>query len=513
MKNKIPIKQLCGLILICAVICIPLFSCGDNGENDNTENMGDTPDSYRDSPGENGEIPEEEPRLYPEVPDVSYEGYTFSFLTVYSGDVDWTDWNTRDIYAEHINGELINDAVFMRNAVIEEKFGITINEIQGEGNLSSKMRASASAGDDSYDVVMPRLQDVVTLAQQGLLADLHGIPYLDLEKPWWSRSCVEQMSVGGRLYFVQSDLTVIDKDAMETTVFNKKLIQDHALENPYDLVHSGRWTIDKMIEMSKNVSADLNGDGAWHLKDDRFGLVVQRTSFLSYYAAAEGTIVEKDKDDLPYINFSNERNYALLDKLTAMMQDKENIVDLHRYEGQFGIYEEQAKMFAENRGMFMWIRMRIVENLRNMETDFGIIPLPKYDENQKNYISRMNPNVSTVTAVLKTNPNMERTGIILEALTCESKYVLQPAYYDITLKVKNTRDTDSEAMLDIIYDNRHTLYDIAEIYNFGNFVGTIRRIPTHDGNPNYASQFEKFEGAIQKDIDRTIENYEKAAEQ
>jgi hypothetical protein len=323
---------------------------------------------------------------------------------------------------------------------------------------------------------------------------------------------VEQMSVGGHLYFVQSDLTVIDKDAMETMVFNKSLIRDHEFENPYELVQSGSWTIDKMIEMSRGVSADLNGDGIMDLRDDRFGLVVQRTSFLSYYAAAEGTIVEKTKDDLPYINFSSERNYALLDKLTVMMQNKENVVDLHRYEGKFGIYDEQAKMFSENRGMFMWIRMRIVENLRNMEADFGIIPLPKYDKNQKNYISRMNPNVSTVTAVLKTTPNLERTGIILEALTCESKYLVQPAYYDITLKVKNTRDTDSEARLDIIYDNRYTLYDIAEIYNFGDVVGTIRREPTHDGNANYASQFEKFEAKMQKDIDKTIENYAKAAE-
>ena len=194
------------------------------------------------------------------------------------------------------------------------------------------------------------------------------------------------------------------------------------------------------------------------------------------------------------------------------MQDKENVVDLHRYEGQFGIYDEQAKMFSEDRGMFMWIRMRIVENLRNMAADFGIIPLPKYDEKQSHYISRMNPNVSTVTAVLKSNPDLERTGIILEALTCESKYTVQPAYYDLNLKVKNTRDTDSESMLDIIYDNRYTLYDIAEIYNFGDFVGTIRRIPTHDGNTNYASHFEKLEIRIQTAIDKTIENYANAAE-
>jgi len=371
MKNRIYTKKR-SVVLLCAVLLAFLAACQSGGGQ--TEIPVALDENAPD--GASGENPEGPPRLYPDLPDVEFAGYTFNFLTVYSAHVDWTDWNTRDIYAEQINGDIINDAVFLRNSKIEEKYGVKIGEIAVDGNLSPQIRAAASAGDDTYDVVMPRLQDVVTYAQEGLLADLHGMPHLDLGKPWWSRSCVEQMSVGNHLYFVQSDLTVIDKDAMETMVFNKSLIRDHELENPYDLVHSGRWTIDKMIEMSRGVSSDLNGDGVMHLQNDRFGLVVQRTSFLSYYAAAGGTIVEKDKEDLPYINFASERNYALLEKLTAMMQNKENVVDLHRYEGKFGIYEEQAKMFSENRGMFMWIRMRIVENLRNMEADFGIMPLP-----------------------------------------------------------------------------------------------------------------------------------------
>ncbi|MCL1792586.1 MAG: hypothetical protein FWG34_01825 [Oscillospiraceae bacterium] len=492
------------LILFCAMALAVLVSC--NGADEKNE----TAPENAISSGENKEATDNAPRMYPDVPEITFGEYSFTFLSVYSGHADWTDWNTRDIYSEHMDGEPINDAVFTRNSAIEEKFGIQIKEVREE-NVSTKMRASVAAGDNMYDVVMPRLGEVVSLAQEGLLTDIREIPYIDLEKPWWSRSCAEQMSVGNRLYFIQGDLTVIDKDAMEAMVFNKKLIRENEIEIPYDLVNSGKWTIDKMIEQSKDISMDLNSDGKMNLRDDRFGLVVQRTSFLSYYGAAGGTIIDKDKNDLPYVNFASEKNYALLDKLTLMMRDKENVVDLHRYEGQFPIYEEQAKMFSEDRGLSMWIRMRIVENLRNMETDFGIVPLPKYDENQKNYISRMNPNVSTVIAVLKTESDLERTGIILEALTCESKYVLQPAYYDITLKVKNTRDTESEAMLDIIYDNRYTQYDIAEIYNFGNFAGTIRAIPTHDGDASYASQFEKFESAMQKAIDKTIENYEKAA--
>jgi len=503
-------KKIISLLLISIMVSMFFISC-DAAEKAVVE--AETPTDAAADDSNTGETENNAERLYPDVPgDAAFDGYDFSFLTVYDSGIDWTDWDPRDIYAETENGDLLNDAVYKRNTIIEEKYNITITETRVlRSAFNTRLRNAVNSGDNDFDAAMPYLQEVVSYAQQGWLTDLHSIPYMDLSKPWWNQSCVSQMSVGGHLYFVQSDITVIDNDAMEAMVFNKDIIQQNELASPYELVNEGKWTLDKLIEMSKNVSADLNGDGVMDLKDDRFGLVVQRTSFLSFYAAAGGTIVEKDRDDLPYINFSNEKNYSLLTKLTEMMQDKQNVVDLHRYEGKFAIYDEQAKMFSEGRGLFMWLRMRVVENLRNMDADFGIIPMPKSDEFQKNYIGRMNHNVSTVLTVTKTHDNPERTGIILEALACESKYTLQPAYYELNLKTKFARDSESEAMLDIIYDTQNMLYDLAEIYNFGDFTGTIRGIPTHDRNADYASQFEKYEPRMQKDIEKIIENYENAA--
>jgi hypothetical protein len=506
-------KKIIGLFLICMMLFPVFTSCETADQKTGKEEISENEAAGDPKSAENDKNEKDVERLYPELPeDISFGGYDFTFLTVYDTGVDWTDWDARDIYSEAENGDLINDAVYKRNAVIEEKYGVTIKETRALSSaFTTRLKTAVASGDNDFDVAMPYLQQVVSFAQQGWLSDLHGLAHMDLTKPWWNQSCVSQMSVGGHLYFVQSDITVIDNDAMEAMVFNKSLIQHNGLESPYDLVNAGKWTLGKLIEMTKNVSSDLNGDGIMDLRDDRFGLVVQRTSFLSFYAAAGGTIVEKDKDDMPYINFSSDKNYSLLANITEMMRDKQNVVDLHRYEGKFGIYDEQAKMFSEDRALFMWLRMRVVENLRNMETDFGIIPQPKADELQAHYINRMNPNVSTVISVPKTNSDPMRTGAVLEALACESKYTLQPAYYEINLKVKYTRDSESEAMLDIIYNTAHTLYDLAEIYNFGDFTGTIRRVPTHDGNTDYASQFEKFEPRIQADIDKTIKNYENAA--
>lgn len=502
--------------IICFVLAIlaMVFAAASCKTAEETGKIGDGEGNAEDQAKKPDEISTEASRLYPDVPDNKFGGYSFRVMTCYLDNVDWVDWVPRDITAESENGDLINDAVYKRNITIEERYEIKVEEISTEYSIfSTRLRTSAAAGDHDFDIALPLLNDVIpTYAQDGLLADLKTMAFLDFSKPWWNQACVRQLSIGNRLYFAQGDLTILDNDSMGAMVFNKKLLQDHDIENPYELVKSGRWTLDKLAELSKGVAVDLNGDGAMELADDKFGLVVQRNTVFSLYAASGGTIVGKDKDDLPYIDFASDKSYTLLAKITELMRDSQNTVDLHRYEGKLAVYDEQTKLFSENRALFMWIRMRVVETLRNMEADFGIVPLPKHDEKQEHYISKIDHGTSSAIVMLKTNPDFDRSCMILEALACESKYTLQPAYYDLNLKVKQVRDDESESMLDIIYDNGLTFYDIAEMYNFGNFTGTVRRIPTHGGDTNYASLFEKVESAMQKDIDKVIANYQKAAE-
>jgi hypothetical protein len=162
-------------------------------------------------------------------------------------------------------------------------------------------------------------------------------------------------------------------------------------------------------------------------------------------------------------------------------------------------------MMEENRALFSWIRMRIVERLRGMETDFGILPLPKLDAAQPDYITHMNPHTGAGIVIPRTAADLERTGMILEDLSAESRYTLQPAYYELNLQGKFMRDEESREMLDIILAN--TAYDIGYIYDFGNFAMTIVWYG-RDVRTNHASQFERMEPRMARDIERTIEAYE-----
>jgi hypothetical protein len=140
-----------------------------------------------------------------------------------------------------------------------------------------------------------------------------------------------------------------------------------------------------------------------------------------------------------------------------------------------------------------------------MEDDFGILPLPKYNETQERYYSDVNSYTGAMLGVPKSATDPERTSIILEALAAESRYTLFPVYYDLTLQRKYTRDEESAAMLDIIFTT--TVYDSGAAYNFASIWNTMSDICGKEDR-NFASFAEKNEGRVQNAIEKIVANVE-----
>jgi len=499
-------KKLLALFLAAVLLALALAACNAKNETDNIKGSEGAQGAV-----EGEEAEEQQPsteRLYPDLEAKDFGGYEFVFLARTISSADWAEWDHRDLYAEEVNGDVINDAVFNRNKKIEEKYNISISEIVVENpQVTSLTQKAVKAGDDTYDVIAPHIKEVASLAQGGNLMDLFGVPNLDLEKPWWSQGCIRDLSIIGRLFVLQGDLLIMDNDAMEAMIFNKSVLQDHELEDPYEIVKKGEWTFDKLMEMGRKVSKDLNGDGTMYIQDDMFGYILQGDTAASFIVSGGEKIVDKDANDRPIITFGSERCYNITEKLTEMLSDTDNSVNLHSYEGKFPIYDEQVKMFSENRALFSWIRMRIVERLRGMEMDFGILPCPKLDAAQPNYITNNNPHTGAGVSIPVTAGDIERTGMILEDLCAESRYTLQPAYYDINLKGKYARDDESQEMLDIILAN--TAHDIGYVYDFGGMgSGTCERYG-RDMKVDWASQFAKLEGKMETAIEKMVDAYEK----
>jgi len=479
-------KQFNILYVVIILGIILIFSCAKNEDGQftgSTENTAVTQEL-------NGKI-------LPDLPEKDFEGYTFTFLSHRHEHVDWMTPDPREIVAEAENAELINDAVYRRNLMIEENYNVKINMFTAVDEVAALEKAVKSDSDD-YDAVIVINFNVPKAVHQGNLLKITNLPYVDLSKPWWD-SAVNALSIDEKNYLLAGDLLILDNEATTAFIFNKNLLEDYALETPYILVNNNKWTMDKLGELTKGASKDLNGDGVMDYKD-QWGLYTYGGTLHALLVSGGGSLALKDENDIPYMTLTNEKNLRIIDKAMDVMYDKQNVLNVQNIStstpGQTG-YDS----FSEGRVLFYWVRMRVVEVMRNMENDFGIIPMPKYDENQDKYYSVVNANSGVLLGVPKSVRNIERTSIILEAMSAESRYTLQPAYYDVTLTRKFTRDSDSEEMLDIIFGSR--TYDIGAVYSFGNvYLEFISLSYTEDRN--VMSYYAKNELRMQTDIDKIV---------
>ena len=489
------IKKLLCALLILALILSALSSCAS----DKTENADKSGDEAPDVPDE---VPEDatEGKLPFEPTVIDLGGRDFTFA-----DCGWGAEVTseqRDVLAEEQNGETINDAVYARNMIVMDIFNCTIAEqkYNDNGALLSGLQKTIKAGDNQFDAAYIRFSSNLSpLATGNMLRDLYSLTNMDLSQPWWDQNIQTQTSIAGKLFAVNGDIQILDKGAINAFVFNKQLQSDYQIEDLYSLVTTGKWTLGKLLELSKQISSDLNGDGIMD-KEDRYGLLYYRDSIPAFLTATDEYIAKKDENDLPYMSFNSEKVYNALEAIYEVIYDENVAFHTMRAFGDAGFIIEGGAMFQNNQALLMYIRMTEIEGLRGMETDFGILPFPKYDENQKNYLSLVNASIGSALVVPATaDPDV--SGAVLEAMAYHSRYTLLPAYYDVMLKNKVSRDVDSEEMLNIIFGNMS--YDLGGIYDFGGIVGELM-YHTMTFKRTMASFYEKNEAKSEKDIDKLV---------
>ena len=141
-----------------------------------------------------------------------------------------------------------------------------------------------------------------------------------------------------------------------------------------------------------------------------------------------------------------------------------------------------------------------MNRLREMADDFGIIPMPKYDEAQAQYVTYTNP-AGLMLVIPKSTADVGCTGSVLEAMASLSHTTLTPAYYDNALKGKFARDNDSGAMLDLIFENR--VYDLTQIYGWGSMPSSYNDLALK-GSSDLASLIAQKQSAIDKSIEKFV---------
>ena len=496
------------LLFLAAVMVISSFAaCAES----TTASKGDDP---KDTDPEQT-VEETEPEETYFIPETKYDNVEFTILCPGSGD---NEWECYDFWAETDSDDGFLSAVYARQTLIEEQYGIDIVMVEGatRGSINGLVMTDTKSGDCSYDLVFQNINGAYALAQNDNLANLKEIPHLNLESEAWDQSYLQQASIAGKNFFATGEITTMDNDGTWIMMFNKKLHNSLDLPNLYDMVKEGKWTFDALLTMCKdnNLYQD-DGDGVVD-HEDQFPIASTIDIVQGLFYAADARFIRKDNDDIPYIDYLNDRNTAVIDKIIDIyFKDNKITFDCHDYASvNASVHLIAQQMFEEDRALFYSEVMQCAIRLRDMDTDYGILPMPKFDEDQKEYTTHVVAAVTLCCMFEKTllDPSkaeqLERAGMVAQALAVEGMNILTPAYYEKSIIGKGMRDAESLEMLPIIFANRTC--DLGYAYEGSSIAGFFSetRSMIKSGQNNIASVNSKNNKKISKQLAKLVNAYE-----
>jgi hypothetical protein len=206
---------------------------------------------------------------------------------------------------------------------------------------------------------------------------------------------------------------------------------------------------------------------------------------------------------IPEMNLPNPKIGAIVDKVYDLYFNNPGVrAVVYNDEGWF-----LAEPFRNNKTFMINHYLHTALRLRDLETDFGILPYPKFDESQQQYFTVADGFHNAFAVPVTTVPeDYGFAGAVIESLNVETYRTVVPAYYDIALKVKGARDDESLLVMDIIRDGR--VVDFGGVYD--GWTGFAFAISDLIGqrSSDFASYFERREAPARRYFDRVTACFE-----
>lgn len=474
------------LVALTAAGTLAACSSSDSGNEGNAQTTTAAP-----AIAETTAAPETEPPYV--YPDVTYGGDEFAIL------------NAADRYAmlyqlmpAELNGESLNDERYKLNQEVAERYQITLKETQVAYNdLQTYAQQEVLANTPVHDIFYLSPKQIAALMNAGYMHNLLDVEKLNIEEDWWDQTLIEAGTLKEKyLYYLGGNYHLQGFEGTTCIFFNKKMMSDLNLELPYQLVRDGKWTMDKLYEYASK-AANLNGDTSFDYNasgSSIYGIATITNLMPAFIMGSNAYYVEKDEADMPVISFTSEHFQNVCTKIAALT-------------GSEGIYKakDEVALFMADRALMIGAEVKAAANeMRDMQSEFGMLPIPKYDEAQEDYVTNMYW-ASHMVSIPVTCKDVDRAAIVIDTLNYEAAERLLPVYYD-RVSYKGLRDQDSIDMLEIIRSSRY--------YNWGLSYGWLDSIePTvHsmlvEGNGNISALAASASKVVQKLIDKTMSSME-----
>ncbi len=448
-----------------------------------------------------------ETELTADLPDITFDGADFTSLIR-------SEWEY-EFVAEEDAADVVDDAVYRRNLAVEEQYDVHLvfADVEGSWNAQSTyintLKNSITAGDSEYDMAAGYQAYLVTMAMEGLFLNILDMEHIDTTKPWWSAESAKSLTLYDCLYLATGDISLTLLENLYVMFYNKQMAIDYQIPDLYQLVLDGEWTIEKQMEIARMVSVDTNGDGAY-TDADIYGYGAGMVNHIrAFVVTCDLPIAKVNAEGVPELTYYTEKTVTAIGRFNDLLWG-----DSSTYTKFTGFNEPQTSevpdMFISNQLLLVDAFLGQSAMLRDMETDFGILPRPKYDTAQAEYRTTMHNAVSMIGfPIVIDNPIM--SSVIAEALCFESYKTLRPAFYEATLKGKLTRDEQSGAMIDLIRDS--VTCDFGWVHSLAlDWIGNLMQTLLEKNSSDFASSYQKVETTLAKCMEAVIAAYQQNLE-
>lgn len=393
--------------------------------------------------------------------------------------------------------DFILASVWKRQKEVEEILGVTIknNKVEetDEHGGRTLIQSVVSGGDNTYDIYASSYYGSSILAADGLFLDLYNVKNLDTTREYWSQYYIDKSQIGKGLYTITGDLAVSATRFLFVTFFNKDLVKEYQINDPYKMVADGTWTYDTMLATIKSIYKDVNSDGERD-ENDFYGMGVNNYLGVDAYTSAFNipTItINSDKQAEICLNY--EKYADVVDKLYTLFWKTEGVLNKQDPDHLATLFSQNTLIFSQS-----WLYNCESYDMRDMASDYGIIPYPKYNEQQSEYYSFGHDQI-TIFAVPKTTSQADAAGAVLEVMSATSRSTVIDQYYEMALKGRYARDEESVQMLDMIRSN--FLLDTGWIYcESTNLMSRMLRTLIEAKSKNFSSYYQKYRESFEASV-------------
>ncbi len=442
MKTKI---RVISFILMLGLVALALSACTNSGEGEETTTAGT-------QPGESNTGGETTARnSLP--PGLDFGGAEVKILY-------WSDANNEEFNIPEQTGSLIYDAVWKRDLNVQQSLNVKFNWNGQPGNKSQLanfqryVQNSVQAGDKNIEIIAVHSMVMGALAASGLMQNLLDTEYLDFEMPWWPDDLIENSTIRDRLYFASGDISLNTLLGMIGLFFNKEMVRN----DYYAYVDAGTWTLDRMLAESENFYRDNNGSQSKD-KDDTYAYVTYSGMINPLFVGSGIRFVTKTADGDVAVSetYASEKTQGLLQKVIYNLYDKNDWI-------YFPNIDDCTDVFVAGRSLFYMASVRLTLNaLVDVEgLKYGILPNPKYNEEQESYYTLM-ANTYSMYGICVSVLDTDIQSAVIEAMASEGYYEVTPAVFETALKVRYSNDDNDSRMFDILRET--SIFEIGLIFS------------------------------------------------